>query len=38
MFWCPACASSVVRIIGGNELEVEAIEVEEEEAACIASG
>ena len=39
VFWCPACASSDVRIVGGNELEVESIEVEEgEEAACIASG
>jgi hydrogenase nickel incorporation protein HypA/HybF len=33
-FWCPACASSDVRITAGNELEVESIEVEE--AACIA--
>ena len=33
-FWCPACASSDVRITAGNELEVESIEVEEE--ACIA--
>jgi hydrogenase nickel incorporation protein HypA/HybF len=35
-FWCPACASSDVRISAGNELEVESIEVEEKEAACIA--
>jgi hydrogenase nickel incorporation protein HypA/HybF len=35
-FWCPACASSDVRISAGNELEVESIEVEEE--ACIAPG
>jgi hydrogenase nickel incorporation protein HypA/HybF len=35
-FWCPACASSDVRITAGNELEVESIEVEEEERACIA--
>jgi hydrogenase nickel incorporation protein HypA/HybF len=33
-FWCPACASSAVTVIAGNELEVESIEVEEE--ACIA--
>ena len=33
-FWCPACASSDVRITAGNELELDSIEVEEE--ACIA--
>jgi hydrogenase nickel incorporation protein HypA/HybF len=33
-FRCPACGSSVVSVLAGNELEVESIEVEE--TACIA--
>jgi len=33
-FRCPACSGSDVEIVGGNEFEVEAIEVEEAE--CIA--
>ena len=33
-FRCPKCAGSDVEIVGGNEFEVEAIEVEEAE--CIA--
>jgi hydrogenase nickel incorporation protein HypA/HybF len=35
-FRCPECAGSDVEIVGGNEFEVEAIEVEEAE--CIAPG
>ena len=33
-FRCPRCAGGDVEIVGGNEFEVEAIEVEEAE--CIA--
>ena len=33
-FRCPLCASASVRIAGGDELEVESIEIEED--ACIA--
>jgi hydrogenase nickel incorporation protein HypA/HybF len=36
MFRCPRCGASDVRITAGNELEVESIEVEELEEACIA--
>jgi hydrogenase nickel incorporation protein HypA/HybF len=36
VFRCPACAATDVRVAGGDELEVESIEIEEE--ACIASG
>jgi hydrogenase nickel incorporation protein HypA/HybF len=36
MFRCPRCAATNVRIVAGNELEVESIEVEELEDACIA--
>ena len=35
-FRCPACDGADVAVIGGEELEVESIEVEEEDAACIA--
>jgi hydrogenase nickel incorporation protein HypA/HybF len=35
LFRC-ACGSSRVDVVAGNELEVESIEIEEEEAACIA--
>jgi len=37
-FGCPACASTQVRVLSGEELEVESIEVEvdEEEEACTA--
>ncbi len=33
-FRCPDCGSGEVEITGGNELEVDYIEVEEQEAAC----
>lgn len=36
-FRCPACACSNVAIAAGEELEVDYIEVEQEETACIAS-
>jgi len=36
-FRCPSCASADVRVLAGEELEVEYIEVREEEGACIAS-
>jgi hydrogenase nickel incorporation protein HypA/HybF len=36
MFRCPRCDATNVRIVAGNELEVESIEVEEREDACIA--
>jgi hydrogenase nickel incorporation protein HypA/HybF len=36
MFRCPDCGSADVRVEAGEELEVEFIEVEETEAACIA--
>jgi hydrogenase nickel incorporation protein HypA/HybF len=35
-FRCPGCASADVAIISGEELEVDYIEVEEQEQACIA--
>ena len=35
VFACPACAGRDVEVVAGNELEVESIVVEEEEA-CIA--
>jgi hydrogenase nickel incorporation protein HypA/HybF len=35
-FRCPACTASEVRVVSGDELEVESIEIEEE--ACIAFG
>jgi hydrogenase nickel incorporation protein HypA/HybF len=35
-FRCPDCASADVRVLAGEELEVDYIEVEEREAACIA--
>ena len=34
-FRCPGCESATVEFLGGNELEVESIEIEEE-AACTA--
>jgi hydrogenase nickel incorporation protein HypA/HybF len=37
-FRCPACGGAEVEIIAGQELEVDYIEVEQEEAACIAPG
>jgi hydrogenase nickel incorporation protein HypA/HybF len=36
IFHCPACEASDVEILCGEELEVEYIEVEEPEDACIA--
>jgi hydrogenase nickel incorporation protein HypA/HybF len=36
VFRCPSCDASEVSIISGNEFEVDSIEVEEEDAACIA--
>jgi hydrogenase nickel incorporation protein HypA/HybF len=35
-FGCPGCGSATVTVLAGEELEVEYIEVESEEAACIA--
>jgi hydrogenase nickel incorporation protein HypA/HybF len=35
-FRCPACGGTDVEVLSGNEFEVESIEVEEEEAECIA--
>ena len=35
-FRCPACGEGEVAIVAGDELEVDYIEVESEEAACIA--
>jgi hydrogenase nickel incorporation protein HypA/HybF len=35
-FGCPGCRSATVTVLAGEELEVEYIEVESEEAACIA--
>ncbi len=35
IFRCPDCGSSEVRIVAGEELEVDYIEVEEQEAQCI---
>jgi hydrogenase nickel incorporation protein HypA/HybF len=35
-FRCPACGSADVLVLAGEELEVDYIEVEEREAACIA--
>jgi hydrogenase nickel incorporation protein HypA/HybF len=37
-FRCPACASAEVRVLAGDELSVEYIEVEEREPACIGPG
>lgn len=37
LFRCPACGETDVAVVRGDELEVESIEVEEEEEACIAS-
>ncbi len=37
-FRCPACGGAEVAIIAGQELEVDYIEVEQEETACIAPG
>lgn len=36
-FRCPSCGETDVTIVSGDELEVESIEVEEQEAACIGS-
>jgi hydrogenase nickel incorporation protein HypA/HybF len=36
-FRCPACSSGEVMVRSGEELEVEYIEVEQQEAACTAS-
>lgn len=36
LFRCPACDETDVAVVRGNELEVESIEIEEEEEACIA--
>jgi hydrogenase nickel incorporation protein HypA/HybF len=35
-FRCPGCGGGDVEVRAGDELEVESIEVEEEDAACIA--
>jgi hydrogenase nickel incorporation protein HypA/HybF len=35
-FRCPACAGSAVAVVCGDELEVESIDVEQQEAACTA--
>ena len=35
-FRCPACAGAAVAVVCGDELEVESIDVEQQEAACIA--
>jgi hydrogenase nickel incorporation protein HypA/HybF len=35
-FRCPACGSGEVAVTAGEELEVDYIEIEEQEAACIA--
>jgi hydrogenase nickel incorporation protein HypA/HybF len=35
-FRCPDCGSSEVRVLAGEELEVDYIEVESQEAACTA--
>jgi hydrogenase nickel incorporation protein HypA/HybF len=35
VFRCPRCASVLVEVTAGEELEVDYIEVEEQEAACI---
>ncbi len=35
-FRCPRCESAAVTVIAGDELEVQYIEVDEQEAACIA--
>jgi hydrogenase nickel incorporation protein HypA/HybF len=37
-FRCPACGGAEVTITAGQELDVDYIEVEPEEAACIAPG
>jgi hydrogenase nickel incorporation protein HypA/HybF len=36
LFRCPTCGSASVRVTDGEELEVETIEVEDQEKACIA--
>ena len=36
VFRCPDCASANVRVLAGEELEVDYIEVEEQEPACTA--
>ena len=36
LFRCPACDGADVTVVGGEELEVESIEIEDEEAACTA--
>ena len=38
VFRCPRCGSANVEVSAGEELSVEYIEVEEQEAACIARG
>jgi hydrogenase nickel incorporation protein HypA/HybF len=35
-FRCPECGSATVEVVAGDELAVEYIEVEDQEAACIA--
>jgi hydrogenase nickel incorporation protein HypA/HybF len=35
-FRCPGCAGAEVAVVCGNELEVESIDVEQQEAACTA--
>ena len=36
-FRCPRCESAAVNVLAGEELEVDYIEVDDEETACIAS-
>jgi hydrogenase nickel incorporation protein HypA/HybF len=35
-FRCPTCAGAAVVVVAGDELEVESIDVEQQEAACTA--
>lgn len=36
LFRCPTCGGGDVTVVGGEEFEVESIDIEEEEAACTA--
>jgi hydrogenase nickel incorporation protein HypA/HybF len=37
-FRCPGCGSASVAVVAGEELEVDFIEIDEQEAACTAPG